>query len=155
MVRYLVYPKHLILYHGKILHLSWLMKDVFLRLASQRRVPENPKAWLFRSVRNAAISQLRRQKRRRMREKNMAADRSEWFESRVDDLLDAKAAQDALASLPTEQREVVVLRLWAGMTLRETAGVVDRHVSTVFREYREAVAAVRRRLGVSCEAKKN
>jgi len=42
-----------------------VVQEVFVRLLSQRRAPVNVKSWLFRSVRNAAVSRLRSEHRRR------------------------------------------------------------------------------------------
>ena len=130
------------------------VQDVFLRVMNRRRAPENPKAWLFRSVRNAAINEARSQKRRRKREQKQAAGRRAWFESRVENLIDAQAAQDALAALPTEQREIIVLRIWAGMTLQEAAETVNRPISTVHSRYGAGIKAMRERMGVSCKTEK-
>ncbi|UCD29960.1 MAG: sigma-70 family RNA polymerase sigma factor [Planctomycetota bacterium] len=131
-----------------------VVQDTFIRLMSQPREPANIRAWLFRSVRNAAISQLRLQGRRKKHERQLAADRQQnLFEHRTEDLIDASELQVALESLPQEQREIVVLRLWAGMTLRETAEVVGEPVSTLFSRYRSGLAALRRKLELSCKTK--
>ncbi len=131
-----------------------VVQDVFLRLISRWREPENPKAWLFRSVRNAAINQVRSQKRRRKRERAQAAERLGWFESRFEDRIDAQAVQNALGTLPPEQREIVVLRIWAGMTLQATAETVNLPISTVHSRYGSAIKAMRKRMGVSCKTEK-
>lgn len=127
------------------------VQDVFVRLMSQGSSPARVKAWLFRSVRNAAISQLRSQARRRKRERRVAADRPEWFEGGGDDLIDAGAVQAALAGLPEQQREAIVLRIWAGMTLNEIADVVGQPISTMFSRYRAGLAGIRRRMEMSCK----
>ena len=131
-----------------------VVQDVFLRLARQRRQPDNAKAWLFRCVRNAAINVLRSQRRRRRHEQRRAAERASWFVSRGDELIDAEAAQAALAELPAEQREVIVLRIWAGLTLREAGEVVGQPVSTVFSRYRAGLAGLRERMRTSCKSEK-
>ena len=56
------------------------------------------------------------------------------------------AAQAAMTELPVQQREVIVLRIWGGMTLQEVADVVDRPVSTVFSRYRAGLAAIRKEM---------
>ncbi len=126
------------------------VQDVFLRLMSERTVPANPKAWLYRSVRNAAIGRLRSQHRRTVREHAASANRPTWFEHRPEDLIDASVIQEALAALPVEQREVVVLRIWCEMTLEEIAEIVGQPVSTLFSRYKAGLAAIRRRLEASC-----
>ena len=131
-----------------------VVQDVFLRLMGQRRPPANVKAWLYRSVRNAAINRMRSQRRRSRHEQRKASVRAGWFESRVDDLVDAKAAQEALATLPPEQREIVVLRIWAQLTLQDIAQTVHAPVSTVHSRYKAALTAVRTAMGVSrCDTK--
>lgn len=130
-----------------------VVQSAFIRLMGQRRPPENVRAWLFRSVRNASISQLRSRRRRQRRERGRAAARPEAFENRPEDLIDAKAAQAALASLPADQREAIVLRIWGGLTLQETSAITGMPVTTVFRRYRQGLAAIRERMGFSCQTK--
>jgi RNA polymerase sigma-70 factor (ECF subfamily) len=101
-------------------------------------------------VRNAALSALRSRRRRRDRERLRAAERREAFEARPGDLVDARTAQRLLAALPEEQREVVVLRVWGGLTLQETSDVTGRPVTTVFRRYRTGLAAIREGMESSC-----
>jgi RNA polymerase sigma-70 factor (ECF subfamily) len=49
-----------------------------------------------------------------------------------------------MAALPGEQREVIVLRLWSGLTLAEIADVMNVGVSTVHARYSAAVESLRR-----------
>src|SRR5687767_13538536 len=115
--------------------------------------PPNVRAWLYRAVRNAAISASRSTGRRGRRERAVAGERGAWFEPRPHDLLDAAAAQAALQQLPVTQREVVVLRLWSGLTLTGVAEVTGLPVSSVFDQYRTALAAIRKHMGaVSCKS---
>jgi RNA polymerase sigma factor (sigma-70 family) len=120
-----------------------VVQEVFIRLMAQSSLPENVKAWLFRSVRNGAISQLRKQKRRQKQTETLAAGTQRWFENRGDDLLDAKTAQQTLIQLPEEQREIVILRIWGQLTLREIAEIVDQPLSTVHHRYQAALKAIR------------
>jgi RNA polymerase sigma factor (sigma-70 family) len=120
-----------------------VVQEVFIRLMAQPQPPENVKAWLFRSVRNGAISQLRRQKRRQKHTETLAASAQNWFENRPDDLLDAKTAQQALMQLPNEQREIVILRIWGQLTLREIAEIVGEPLSTVHHRYQAALQEIR------------
>jgi RNA polymerase sigma factor (sigma-70 family) len=130
-----------------------VVQDAFVALMNQRRAPTNVRAWLFTAVRNAAISRARGAARRVRREAEVVADRSDWFEPRVDDLIDASAARAALGSLPREQREVIVMRLWGQMTLAEIAGVTGDAVSTLFSRYRAGLVAIRQQMESSCRTK--
>ena len=126
------------------------VQDVFLHLATLTASPRNPKAWLFRAVRNTAVSAARSDRRRQQRENAAAAQRDEFFQRRPEDLVDATAAQEALAALPQAQREVVVLRIWGQMTLAEIAQTIQLPLSTVYDHYREALNALRRRMESPC-----
>lgn len=121
-----------------------VVQDVFIRLMCERSAPANVKAWLFRSVRNAAISKLRSRNRRQKHEGRLASERPGWFVRRPDDPIDAAQAETALVELTDEQREVVVLRIWAGMSFREIADTVGRPISTVSSRYRSALSELRK-----------
>jgi RNA polymerase sigma factor (sigma-70 family) len=110
------------------------------------------RAWLHASVRHAAIDEARSSDRRRRREEAAAEVRPSpgWFESRPEDLIDAEAAEEALQNLPPRQREVLVLRLWSGMTLGEVSQVTGLAVSTAHDEYRRGLDAIRRSMERRC-----
>jgi DNA-directed RNA polymerase specialized sigma24 family protein len=76
-----------------------VVQDVFLRRASDVPRVENVKAWLFRAVRNAAVSHRRSSIRRARREQALAGERGECFEAGPGDLIDAAAAERVLRSL--------------------------------------------------------
>ena len=122
-----------------------VVQDVFIRLASRRR-PDNVRAWLFRSVRNAALNEIRSRRRRNDRQERVGQGKAAWFEPRPDEAMDAEAAQRALAELDQPLREVVLLRLWGGMTLMEIAQAVGAPVSTVHARYESALKLLRKRL---------
>ena len=56
----------------------------------------------------------------------------------------------ALEQLPPEQREVIVARLWGGLSFEQIAAVAGCSASTAFRRYEAGIEALRRLLGVSC-----
>ncbi len=127
-----------------------VVQDVFVRLITKRWTPANPKAWLFAAVRNAAISHTRSRLRRESRERRRAEGVEPWFESRPEDLMDAGTVQAALATLPREEREPIVLRLWADLTFKEIARIIGEPVTTVFERYRSGLQAIRERMKQSC-----
>jgi RNA polymerase sigma factor (sigma-70 family) len=120
------------------------VQEAFVRLLRHGHEPSNVRAWLYRTVRSTGIDGLRSAGRRQRREQQVAAERAVWFEPQADDAIDAATAQAALANLPDEQREVIVLRLWSGLTLAEVAELCPAPVSTVFSRYRTGLAALRR-----------
>ena len=56
----------------------------------------------------------------------------------------------ALERLPGEQREVIVARLWGGLSFEEIAEVAGCSASTAFRRYSAGIDALRQELGVPC-----
>jgi RNA polymerase sigma-70 factor (ECF subfamily) len=130
-----------------------VVQEAFLNLARQKFRPDQPAAWLFRVVRNGAIKAALSARRRRRHEAEAAALGS-WFKTdgageRIDSI-DPESAAEALRALPLEQREVIVARLWGGLTFEQVAEVVGCSSSTAHRLYQSGLEALRGRLGVAC-----
>jgi RNA polymerase sigma factor (sigma-70 family) len=136
-----------------------VVQEVFVRLMAQPCEPANLKAWLYLATRNAAIGAGRSGRRRLRRERAVAerrgAELEPLFHSSPEDRIDAAAAEAALAGLPEPQREIVLLRIWGGMTLAEVASVTGLALSTVYDHYRAALARVRTILESSCQTRTN
>jgi RNA polymerase sigma-70 factor (ECF subfamily) len=130
-----------------------VVQDAFVALARQSRPPEQVVAWLYRVVRNAAIAAERSAKRRRERE-GVARLPEAWF-APSDDRLDAADAAHALAELPLETREVIVARLWGGLTFDEVAKLVGCSLPTAHRRYHAGLAELRTRLESPCDRTTN
>ena len=99
-------------------------------------------------VRNEAISSSRAEARRDRHE--MEATREPWFVATCGDSLDADAAVTALASLPIEQRETIVLRLWSGLTFEQIAELTGKSTSTAHRRYEAGMTALRNNWSIPC-----
>lgn len=125
-----------------------IVQDAFVQLVKQSRTPDHPVAWLFRVVRNRAVSTIRSEGRRRRRESTVREVAPDWFVPNHDGI-DAATAALALQSLPDEEREVVITRIWGGLTFEEIAEVLGSSSSTVHRKYESALASLRERLGVT------
>lgn len=125
-----------------------VVQEAFIKLATVAPPPEQVVPWLYRVVRNEAIAAKRSWFRRRRREQRVGGTEI-WF-ANVDDLLDAKTATAALADLSLEVREIIVARLWSGLTFEQIAELVDSPLTTVHRRYREGLAALREKLEGSC-----
>lgn len=123
-----------------------LVQEAFVRLLRQPTQPENVRAWLFRVVRNESASLGRRLGLTRVSARALGNRTRPWFESGVEDLMDARAVQALLETLPKYLREVVLLRIWGQMSLKEIAQIVDRPVSTVHHWYQEALETLRQGL---------
>src|SRR3954469_21234066 len=105
--------------------------------------------WLFRLARNAVIDHVRT--RREHDELDAASDRAtedagpERVATLRDDL-DAVAV--ALRQLTPDQREVISLRFFAGLSAREAAEAMGRQEGTIRGLQFRAIAALRRSLGI-------
>jgi RNA polymerase sigma factor (sigma-70 family) len=125
------------------------VQDAFCKLVGVHPPPDEPAAWLFRAVRNAAIDRGKAAQRRVRREAAVARP-DRWFAEREIDGLDAKDAVAALESLPPDEREVIVARLWGGLTLEQAAAAAGCAVSTAHRRFEAGIERLRERLGWKC-----
>ena len=130
-----------------------VVQEAFVSLMQEPREPGNVKAWLYRAVRNAAISGMRSDRARVRRHDVLAETGPTWFDPRPDDLIDAAAAQARLEALPPARREVIVLRIWSDMSFPEIGNLTGLPVSTVFDHYRSGLAAIRQQMESSCHTK--
>jgi RNA polymerase sigma factor (sigma-70 family) len=123
-------------------------------------MPRNVVPWLFRVVRNQALSVLRSAQRRRKHETRAAEQNPQQLfagkravaEGAVGEgvMLDGEAATRALQTLPEQQREIITLRLWGGLTFAEIAEVINSPASSVHRWYLAGLDQLRERLDVPC-----
>lgn len=121
-----------------------LVQEAFVRLAQQTPPPEQVLPWLYRVVRNAALEAQRRAARRRQREQRVSAPEA-WFAA-AEERLDADEATRLLAELPLELREVIVARLWGGLTFEDIARLAGCSLSTAHRRYQTGLIQLRERL---------
>ena len=119
-----------------------------MSLARQAALPDQVGAWLHRVVRNAAISASRSRKRRNQREAAVSTGEA-WFSS-VDDQIDARSATRYLAELDHETREVIVARLWGGLTFDQIARLQGCSLTTAHRRYRDGLSRLHERLERPC-----
>jgi RNA polymerase sigma-70 factor (ECF subfamily) len=117
------------------------VQRTFLALLEGGKWPSEPRPYLFRAVRNASLNQMRG----RSRKVEFLFD-EHWFES--DRAHDAEELdlRHALKQLPADQREVVMMHVWGGLSFRETADVLGISANTAASRYRYAIAALKRLL---------
>ena len=130
-----------------------VVQEAFIKLAGLGSLPENAAAWLYRVVRNGAISASRSARRRQQHERTAAERGHVWFEPAPAAGVEAEEAASALQTLPIEQREVIVAHLWGGRTFEEIAAWSGTSSSTAHRLYIAGLTALRERLGVPCPKK--
>jgi len=115
-----------------------VLHQVFLNvLRGKASIDGEPAAYLFRAVRNRALNHIRGQSRE--------ADLTDaaWLESPDGSQETSLALQSALGTLPPEQREVVVLRIWGQLTFEEAAAVIGVSPNTAASRYRYGLAKLR------------
>jgi RNA polymerase sigma-70 factor, ECF subfamily len=120
-----------------------VVHSVFLRLLrGDVQVPESELGYLYRAVKHAALNAKRNVSR------ETGIDSGErWFVHRGGDVEAELALQKALGDLPEEQREVVMMRIWSGMTLEEIGTATGVTPNTAASRYRYALDKLRERLG--------
>jgi len=112
-----------------------VLHQVFLQLLRDGATQISSPGYLFRAVRNHVLNQIRD------RSREVALDsEAQWLESPSGSTETALALQSALRTLPEEQREVIVLRVWGQMTFDEVAGVVGISPNTAASRYRYGLA---------------
>ncbi|HEY1067171.1 MAG TPA: sigma factor-like helix-turn-helix DNA-binding protein, partial [Pirellulales bacterium] len=88
--------------------------------------------------------------RRRRREQVVGSKHEDDAAQRLDDQLDAEVAARALEKLPPDEREIVVARVWGGLSFAEIAELANSSASTVFRRYEAGLTALRVLLRAPC-----
>ncbi len=130
-----------------------VVQDAFAKLAAQRKPPERVVPWLYRVVRNGAISALRAAERRRRHEQAAASQAANWFLALDDSAPDVEAATTALQAVPLQEREIIVAHLWGGLTFEQIAELTGLSSSTAHRCYAAGLVRLREKLGVICPRK--
>jgi len=122
------------------------MHDGFLRFWKRREQVDEPLAYLYRAVRSAALDQRRAAGRREARELSLAqtdrpATPEPWQHAAKDE--GEQQLRDALASVPEAQRELLVMKVWGGLTFDQIADATDSPRSTAAARYSAALKALR------------
>jgi RNA polymerase sigma factor (sigma-70 family) len=124
-----------------------VVQEAFLKLSTVRTNPDRPAAWLYRVVRNVAISAGRSRQRRQHHEHRAAA--TEWFEADAGEKIDSDRAAELLARLPSPERDIIIAHVWGGLTFEEVAESLDLSSSTAHRLFVKGLEELRRQLGES------
>ena len=128
-----------------------LLQDIFVKLARDPKLlagVRDERAFLIRLAHNAAIDLMRRRGTRERARENYAAENIPPF-APVDDSDEnvfRAELSEALAGLPPDQRAVVHLKLWEGLTFEEIAAALDISPNTAASRYRYGLDKLRERL---------
>jgi RNA polymerase sigma-70 factor (ECF subfamily) len=128
-----------------------LLQEIFRRLASQPRLLDdarNERAFLLRLAHNLAIDGFRRSSARQRRHEAVYSDEPSLFAATddPDEAVFRSQLSVALGELPAEQRMVVHLKLWEGLTFEAIADLLDVPLNTAASRYRYGIDKLRTRL---------
>ena len=125
-------------------------KTLFRTLSSSSGVATTTlhnRGLLYAAVRSLALDFIRRDARRARREATVLAEAEPAIEPHFeleDDTQSALAA--AVESLPRDQREVLVLKIWNDLTFSEIAGALGISQNTAASRYRYALTNLKKTL---------
>ena len=128
-----------------------LLQELFIRLALRPGLLEgirDERAFLLRLSHNLAIDLIRRRSTRQRNYEKLAAEPPDLFAAtpELDERAFRGALSDALGELPPEQRAVVHLKLWEGLTFEQIAELLDIPLNTAASRYRYGLDKLRQRL---------
>lgn len=126
------------------------VQEAFIALSTQTTIPSDPFAWLVRTARNALL-QIRRGAGRRSNRERIVGESKDWFCTDHDSIeaqIDGRTAMSWLESLSEDQREIVAMHLWGGMSFRQIAEAIETPPSTANRIYHQALEELRNRAAV-------
>ena len=129
------------LYLGDVHEAEDLAQEALVRLCQRWPLPgvENPGAWVMRVAFNLATSSLRRRVTGRRAVDRLRAERPPATLDRDDVVFVRRAVLD----LPDRQRQAIVLRYFADLSVRETADQLGCPEGTVKTLVHQAVKALR------------
>lgn len=117
------------------------LHQVFLKLLSGKvPMPMEARPYLFRAMRNAVLNS------RRAASRDVELTSASLFHSPRGLEGQAHELERALADLPPDQRQMVVLKVWGGLTLEEAAELAEVSPNTAASRYRYALRKLRERM---------
>ena len=125
-----------------------VLQEVFIKLSHRPDVLRNARderAFLIRLAHNGAIDWLRRRTTREEHHAEFGKEQAQLFATSADPDENAfrTALADALGELPADQRAVVHLKLWEGLTFEAIATALEIPPNTAASRYRYGIDKLR------------
>lgn len=118
-----------------------VLQEAFARFWKVRDRVSDPTAFVYASVKGVALDGRRARARRRRRELGVAKEESAtWLMPAFEDDERRASVEAALKALPEAQREVLVMRIWGGLTFPQVASALRISENTAKSRYRYALA---------------
>jgi RNA polymerase sigma-70 factor (ECF subfamily) len=118
----------------------------FLKFWRTRERACDQVAWLYACVRSTARDLGRGNRRRVQREQRVSRPDEPAFDYSLHRAERESQIAAALARLPAEQREVVVMRIWGGLTFAQIGETLGVPINTAASRYRHALLHLEARL---------
>lgn len=122
------------------------LQEALIDLAQLAPAPRDPVAWLFKVTRFKAMNLTRSERRRDRYQREAAQQRDAWFERDPVDAIQSHELEAMLEELDPMEREIVIARIWGGMSFEQVAELVESSSSTVHRRYQQALAQLELKL---------
>lgn len=100
---------------------------------------------VFGAIRHKAIDRAREMDRRRRRE-NATAPEADWFAPDIIERETGRILESAVRDLSATLREVLILKVWGGLTFREIGAALDISPNTAASRYRYALEEMKKKL---------
>jgi RNA polymerase sigma factor (sigma-70 family) len=124
-----------------------IVQEAFIRFWRSRDRVADPAGYLFACVKHVALDWLRGRRRQLRREEAIARPEAEtMFVVPIEQDERRSTIEAALRTLPENQAEVLVLRIWGELTFPQIAAVLDVSENTASSRYRYALARLREQL---------
>ncbi len=121
------------------------VQDVFVNICSAATPPDNPRHYLLRSVRNQAITRIRKRRLRFWKRPQLPNPAPMFDRPHQLPHEDLDRLQAEICSLPADQREVLLLKTYEGMTFEDIASLTGVSANTAASRYRYAIDKLRQR----------
>jgi RNA polymerase sigma factor (sigma-70 family) len=126
---------------GSHLEAEDTVQSAFVKLAAEDPVPSNCAAWLFAVTKRLSINERVSQSKRRSRELLVASQKAK-VDGSTGNSGDLEL-RDLLNTLEECEREVVVARIWGGLSFDQIASAFGDSKATVWRAYQSGISRLR------------
>jgi RNA polymerase sigma-70 factor (ECF subfamily) len=122
------------------------VQNGFLKFWKTRSRARDELAYLYACVRSAAMDLGRGERRRDVHEPGAGRADESAFEPPIERAERHAMIEAALGQLPGDQREVVVMKIWGGLTFAQIGQALGVSLNTVASRYRYALARLEKEL---------
>jgi RNA polymerase sigma-70 factor (ECF subfamily) len=124
-----------------------VVQEAFVRFWRSRDSVHEPVAYLYSCVKHCALDWQRGRQRRQQRELAAARPEAEaLFVAPIEQDERRVTIEAAVCQLPTAQAEVLVMKIWGGLSFPQIAAALDISANTAASRYRYALARLREEL---------